>query len=62
MKERGEEEKLLELLETGFHLTEGVLNHVIITEFYIPIYKKEIPFIWLTSVEYLLCARSEVKS
>lgn len=62
MKERGEEERLLELLGAGFHLTEGALNRVIITEFYIPNYKMEIPFIKSTFVEYLLCARSEVKS
>ena len=56
MKKRGEEERLLELLEARFCLTEGALSPITDnTELHMPMYKIEIKFIWSSFVEHLLC-------
>ena len=63
MKNRGEEERLLELLEAGFSLTGGALNPITdSTELHMLMYKIEMQFIWSSFVEHLLCVRSEIKN
>jgi len=63
MKKKGEEERLLELLEARFCLTEGALNPITDnTELHMPMYKIEIKFIWSSFVEHLLCVRSEIRN